>query len=257
MDLRVTLLFFGLLLLCPLTSHAYEVITNDGGAISPVVVIETDSNQDIPRGNVAYFMLGSGSMDLSELNDHLRANGYSTFYSDTVSFGFGGQHVTNSGVLLDGVFFANSQQGHAYVAGDRYETRLTGGALVGNIGYLLVDDKNIRIYPMVGVSINTLRLDINSSYYSDFDYVLTDPNYGTTLSRVGISTAVSLGVDLRLNADRNLRSDMIGFRLGYAFPSATDRWQYNDTDPITNGPNSVGLKGAYFFVTYSPKCWNH
>lgn len=256
MDLRVTLLIIGLLLLSPLTSHAYEVITNDGGAISPAVVIETDTDLDIQRGNVAYFMLGCGSMDIAELNGRLRANGYSTFYSDSVSFGFGGQKVTNSGFLLDGEFFANSQQGHAYVAGDRYETRLSGGALVGNIGYLLVDDKNIRIYPMVGVSINTLRLDINSSYDGYFDDVLAYPDRGNTLSRMGISTAVSLGVDLRLDADKNLRSDMVGIRLGYAFPSASSSWENNDFETIANGPNSVGLKGPYFFVTYSPKCWN-
>jgi hypothetical protein len=191
------------------------------------------------------FLVGAGVFDLSELNDHLRANGYETFGSVITLLGGQGRVVLDSGFVIGG-------HGAALIApsGDSstdFQTSLGGGFGMFDLGFALVHTHSILFTITGGIGGYGLSLEIDDERSARFDEVLQNPGRSTTLSAGGLLVGASIGLDARVSIgkpDKGRRGFFtLGARLGGLFGPPIGSWSLPNAD-VRGGP-STQLVGAH------------
>jgi hypothetical protein len=191
------------------------------------------------------FLAGAGVFDLSELNDHLEANGYDTFGSVIVLLGGEGRAVLDSGFVIGGygaALIAPNEDG----PGD-FQASLGGGFGMFDLGFALVRTRSLLFTITGGIGGYGLSLEIDDERSASFDEVLQEPGRSTTLSAGGLLVGAKLGLDARVpigEPDKGRRGFFtLGVRVGALFGPPIGSWSLANAD-VRGGP-STQLLGAY------------
>jgi hypothetical protein len=192
------------------------------------------------------FMLGVALIDLSALNDRLRANGYETVPSALPIIGGEGHAVFESGFVAGG--HGAAILGPTLSGPGALEAQIGGGFGMADFGFALVRTQSVLFTLTGGIGGYGLSLAIGEKRSSRFDDVLSSPQRGTTLTRGGLLVGLNLGIDARIpigNEDRGRRGFFtLGVRLGGLYGPAISDWSLPEGSDATHGP-STGLTGGY------------
>ncbi len=191
------------------------------------------------------FLVGAGLFDLSELNDHLAANGYETFGDVITLLGGEGRAVLESGFVIGG-------HGAALIAPSRdgssgFQTSLGGGFGMADIGFALVHTRSVLFTITGGIGGYGLSLEIDDERSARFDDVLQNPARSTTLATGGLLVGATIGLDGRVpigRPDKGRRGFFtLGARVGALFGPPIGSWSLPNAD-VRGGP-STQLLGAH------------
>lgn len=207
------------------------------------VLAQEDSR---PRG---FFQAGYQTPDVEELNTALAGAGLPEFGNDFLTLG-GGGFFTAGPFLIGG-------EGHGLLGGDEttpdgeFRTRLNGGYGMFNLGYALVSDGPLDLYPILGIGGGGMQLEIIERSSPTFDGVLADPGTSTRLSSGAFLLSASVAADWRFGADRpRRRSDdddedddddgfggwLLGVRAGWVWAPADVSWELDELNDVAGGP---------------------
>ncbi|MCM2323883.1 MAG: hypothetical protein NDJ90_11540 [Oligoflexia bacterium] len=191
-----------------------------------------------------FFMIGRHFKNPTALNNLLQPRGYGTF-QDGILIGGQGYGVLGNGFLLGG-------EGYGILYGEpkgqlvNYDVSLNGALGFLNVGYLLLNDSRLHIYPMIGLGGGALHLGVHNPNVSTFDNVLTIPARSSDLTRGFLALNFSIGTDYLIdlaNKEDEEGGLAIGLRAGYLLSVSRFGWEVNEAK-ITDGPDTA-LDGFY------------
>jgi hypothetical protein len=195
-------------------------------------------------GGAGYFAAGVQFTDLSDLNNRMADAGYPTFSSEMVSIGGGGYSVTNR-ILIGG-------EGHGLISGDQgYQGRnvsVGGGYGLFTLGYLFRPNRNLRVYPRLGLGGGGLQLEISDQGdATDFDDILDDPNRSASIGRASLLVSLGAGLEYQFSGPEERGGFRLGLRAGYMLSPLESEWQLDDTT-LSGGPDAT-LQGPFIRLT--------
>lgn len=198
------------------------------------------------RGAVFYLMLGNNSLDLDTLNSSLAAKGYSTLDKNFVMFGVGGHAVMDNWVVGGEAHGMNQQK----TSSGAYNLYVSGGYFLVNAGYVVRRSDSYLIYPMVGLGLGTLTLNIQSATSPTFDQALANPKSGTQLTHTSAVFNLALAADgmspVYHAGDNTHMPFTFGFRAGYLFSTPIGGWQ--SLEGNASGGPTFSFTGPYLQV---------
>lgn len=179
------------------------------------------------------FLIGWSQLDLDELNSTLEAAGYSTFSGSSMSLG-GGLSVFISrwwvsGSVLDG----RAEDGSG--AGGDLATSLASWSLSFQGGYVVFASGGLRLFPLIGVGADFLRLKIIDAVTTSFSEVLADPT-GSQLNLELFLFELGLGADFVTPMGLWVAPITLGVRGGYRLALSDDRWTLDNGSELSGGP---------------------
>lgn len=203
-------------------------------------------SQNKRSGGMGFFATGYQVIDINKLNSRLKLFGLPQFDKNYVTLGGGGFGILNN--------FVVGGEGHGLVGSDLsnqfYQTNLTAGYGLFDMGYLIHYSDGLKIFPVVGFGGGGIDLRINEKNIVDFDQVLNNPKKGSILSIAGLMLNFGLNLFYKLNLggdDEKAGGLSFGLSLGYTHFLQLGNWSLFDTE-IAGGPN-VGLTGFYIRFT--------
>lgn len=195
-----------------------------------------------------YMMIGGAALDLDGLNGALAGRGFGEVSGNTFVMG-GGAHVQFGRWLLGGEGFGLFPRDTDTAAGD-WRARVSGGGGVVNVGYAILRLGGTTIYPLVGIGVGALTLEMTERTSPTFDEVIANPGRGSTLNQVAMLVQPAVGFDhfipVAVAGDRRA-GVVVGVRVGYTFSPVTSAW-YLDTTRLPGGVDQ-GIEGAFVRVT--------
>ncbi len=213
--------------------------------IASCVWAEDPPDREEGRG---YFMIGGSLLNVDDLNASLSENGYSELSDSYLSLGGGGHGIVRGKIVVGGEGHALLGRTKTSSVGDQqYDTKLSGGYGLFNIGYVLFKKGGLNVYPLLGIGGGGVELKIAQSSVGSFEDVLSDPNRGSELSTGGLLLDFALGADhlfILGSDDKEEGGILIGLRCGYTLAPFTRDWNLSG-DNLSGGPD-FGISGPYF-----------
>ncbi|MDD9964813.1 MAG: hypothetical protein OXR73_01205 [Myxococcales bacterium] len=220
------------------------------GSMPPSPTAQTDPCECAPRGDkegegAGRFLLGAAFLDLSSLNDRLRAAGYEEYERPITLIGGEARGVTESG-------FVAGIHGAAFIppSGDgpgAARTRLRGGFIALDLGMALIHTRSLLLTVTAGLGGYGLSLSIDSDEDVPFDDVLADPARGSELTTGGFLGMLTVGFDGRLpvgEVEEGYQGFFtLGVRAGALYGAPLSDWNLPEAD-ATDAPSGT-LLGAY------------
>ncbi len=196
---------------------------------------------------IGYFMIGTASVDLSDLNAALRTAGYPKLSGRFLSMGGGGlSFVGNLVIGGEGSGLFNSS-----VTGNGNKISLSGGYGIFEMGYMLFKTKKASLYPLLGIGGGGLNLTITEQNLSaSFSELLKDPTGNVQFSSAAFLMDLGLGGHCLLGVKEKkgrVGGFLVGFRLGYLVAPFSQNWKLSDVS-VLNAPKTV-FSGPYFMIT--------
>ena len=147
-----------------------------------IMVTSTQSHCDEngKRGGFGYIILEGNSMDIQELNTTLSRHGYSQFSNNIFGIGAGGHEIKNRFIFYDGyavLYFPIYK--HSTVGNMNYKTTLSGFYGLYNIGYVIYEKNNLKIFPLLGLGSGVMKMKIIEK--RSFDDILDNPKGNSTI----------------------------------------------------------------------------
>jgi hypothetical protein len=179
------------------------------------------------------FLIGWSQLDLDELNSTLEAAGYSPFSGSSMSLGGGlSVFINRWWVSLSGLYnFAEEGSG----AGGDLATSLSSSSLSVQGGYVVFASGGLRLFPLIGVGADFLRLKISDAVTTSFSEVLADPT-GSQLKLELFLFELGLGADFVTPMWLWFAPITLGARGGYRSAFSDDRWTLDDGSELSGGP---------------------
>lgn len=189
-----------------------------------------------------YFMFGVHFLDIDDLNTRLASLGYAKFPTHFYTIGGGAHGILESGIVIGG-------EGHALLSQKEttgtFKTALGGGYGFFNVGYVVYQQNDFTVYPLLGIGGGSVTMKITDSEAPLFDEVIGDPKRSTELSTGGFLLDMAVGLDYLFQVGEDERDGgiMIGLRAGYTFSPSDSDWEMNGNE-INGGPD-FGVTGPY------------
>lgn len=213
---------------------------------TPKDKIETNDKENKPR-LAGYFTIGGVAINNNAaLNKRLEKYDYPEFNDLMWSFGAGVYGLVTKRIMLGAEL-------HGHVAGQgSFEGRnvsLDSGSGFLNIGYLFDISHPICAYPMLGIGVGLLKMDIGSEPMDDFDEVLENPDRQVTLAQMGGLINLGAGLEYKLGE----KGAFTGFRAGYKMSVGNSQWKSNGFS--LQGAPDASLEGPYLHLMIGWFIW--
>ncbi|MFC1538696.1 hypothetical protein ACFL6H_04670 [Candidatus Latescibacterota bacterium] len=189
-------------------------------------------------------------MDMQDMNTTLSNKGYSKFSNNLFGIGFGGREINKSRyrkfIFNDSsaVFYLPREK-NSTVGNKKYNSSLSGFAGVFNIGYVIYEKNNLKIFPLWGMGGGVMRMRITEK--RSFDDTLDNPK-GSAVITHGISIlSLSVGIEKLFKKKEGEKVDryrMVGIRLGYRH--CPDEYDWKN---VSGGPD-ITMTGPFFMLMY-------
>ncbi len=214
--------------------------------INIFMVMNAHSEEKNTEGGFGYIILEGNSMDIQELNTTLSRRGYSQFSDTIFGIGAGGHEIKNRFIFYDGyavLFFPRYK--NSTVLNKKYNTSLYGFYGLWNVGYIIYEKNNLKIFPLLGFGGGAMKMKIIEK--RSFDDILNNPKGSSTLTH-GISILnLAVGAEKLFRKKEGKKGDrylMFGIRLGYRYCPNEYDWEN-----VLGGPD-ISLTGPYFLVMF-------
>jgi len=190
------------------------------------------------------FNIGYGYMDVSKLNVFIPEN-TSKFKNSMLLVGGSGHIIIENFVIGGSGFGIIGDE----IKTDSFKVNLNGGLGTFDVGYVLINKKRLKFYPMLGIGRGGFGLQILSNKNLSIDHVVKNPGQEINISQSNFVADVSLNLDiipfLKYNELENSYGGfMTGIKIGYIYSLPSSDWEYAGGD-INGGPN-FGYKMFYF-----------
>lgn len=198
--------------------------------------------------------VGVLNTNLDALNDAMGAAGYGAFDETRAFFGGLGYGIINDRVMLGGWGGFTEQT----VESQTNKAKMDYGVGFFNAGYAVINAKNYKCIPFIGVggggyTLDLLPIDQGSPEFHD---VLADPrrtatmNAGYAAVELGLNNHFSFFVFERLEDD-NINTFKMGgnLRVGAFYPVAKSDWKFQDGGTVFKGPSIASKPTFYASVT--------
>lgn len=147
--------------------------------------------------------------------------------------------------------FIYGWEGGGYTGGpfikDDIQVDLEGSFSSFRLGYLVFAKNKFLVYPLLGLSMNSLDFFIHKPDQTMvFSSITQDPLQATTLSFFSTNLDISLNVNYLVGGkmtDNGGGGFMLGLQVGYQAPPFSTKWTY-DNGGVTDGPG-FNMDGFY------------
>jgi hypothetical protein len=207
------------------------------------LIVPPASAQSTSNG---YFQAGIHWIDLESLNFRLAQSGIPPFEQHFLTLG-GGGHVEFDRIMIGG-------EGHGLLEQEQtaggFERELVGGYGFFDVGFLFVQEPDLRAYVLAGLGGGGFELQSEQRLLTTFDEVLANPSLGAEMTITAFLLQAAIGVDYiaRFNGGGGFRGLSVGLRAGFTYAPTTGEWEFNDTD-APGGPE-LGMTGPYIRLSF-------
>jgi hypothetical protein len=188
--------------------------------------------------------------NLGSLNNALNADGIPSLGTNAIWINASMNHVWGQWITEDGIGFTpitTAQANNVKAEYNQYQ-------VYGRLGYNLLSEKDMRLFPFVGVNFSAAVLDIQDrariDNTSDFATEILNSTSSKTLYQPNFGIELGVGYDYLIQAKpKNMgcvlvqRSVPLGVRAGYYINAYQGDWKV-DNQSLTGGGDK---KGAVFF----------
>lgn len=209
------------------------------------------AQEDAPVKGIGmgYSMFGSSVLDLSAINSRLKNHGYSTMADNFFSVGGGGHAIINNRLIIGG-------EGHSLLGEENvsnmYKSSLIGGYGLFDVGYVVFNKSQLRVYPMLGIGGGGMTLKIRQKPTSlSFNDVLNNPERGVELSTSGFLLSFAIGADylLLIGGDEHGKGGFVfGIRAGYTLSPFQHDWMLDELE-LSDAPKTE-ITGPFITVMF-------
>lgn len=204
------------------------------------------SEKDFTKGGGGYFSIGYGNYDVGKLQDFL-PEGTEELSNDHLLIGGGGHSYINNFIIGgSGLGISGSS-----ISNDSLEANTSGGMGFLDLGYMIVQNKKIGFYPLVGIGAGGFGININELKKLSLEDVRNDPGRAIEASTGGLMLDFSLNFNfypLMKEEDGGYGGLLTGLEVGYNHSFYNGEWEH-DGGTITNGPD-FNLTGFYAKLTF-------
>ncbi len=195
-----------------------------------------------------YFMIGGSTLDIDALNSRLGNKGYSELSDTFTSIGGGGFIKVSDKVLLglEGQVHIGGQES-SVIGSNNYSSRIIGGHVFFNTGYLVYSSDHLDLFPILGIGLGGMGIKI---VQTSFDNILDNPHSFPNLSTYSFLLNFAIGTDYKIKLSGEETEEkffIVGLRGGYAFSPLKSGW-YQDEFKLTGAPDG-GFIGPYVCLT--------
>jgi hypothetical protein len=208
-----------------------------GFGIPATAAAQAPGASDPVESGRGFFMVGTQRLYVDDLNRSMDAAGYPGFSSSALTLGGGG--LGSQGAFLIG------GEGHGVLGSDRttasgdLQTRIGGGYGLFTVGYDLLPDDALSVYPLIGIGAGALSVKIHERGAPLFDDLLENPRRGVEMSRVSFLLMLAVGGDFLVEVphDGPERGGFaVGLRVGYMASLGQRSWS-SDVGNVAGGPD--------------------
>jgi hypothetical protein len=201
---------------------------------------------------------GYGNMDVSNLQGFVPQT-YRVFNNDQFALGVSAHIIVNRYVMGINGFG---------IKGDRIKNDSTVTSLGGNkrtieLGYVLLEKKNLSIYPMIGIGMVSYGVNIVKNKNVSVGEILLDPGQGIDVFMENFVADLSLNLNLYpvlvLNKNKQrIGGVLTGLRIGYLYSLPNSIW-FSQGGDVLGGPNFgmnmfyLKIKAGGFFSKNKPE----
>lgn len=208
-----------------------------------ITFIQTTNGQEKSSknfGGVGFFTPGIHFTNTSGLNKSLSDYGIPGFSGTAYSFGGAG------GGIMNNFYIGGEGHGMDFVPGknNKYNTELSSGYGLLNVGYIIYAKKSFVLYPILGIGSggNTLKIQSVTEPNDDFEEILSSNN--TTLKSSYFMINAAINGDFFIGKGRSGLA--IGWSLGYFFSLPKSHWEHQN-NPVNN-IETFQTDGFYFRI---------
>ncbi len=202
---------------------------------------------DNDLSGLAFVSLGTHNINLEEFDTALASSSlpYPPLETSMYTFGAGGVIIIKDWII--------SAEGSGLLANSKtfgdYNSKLSGGYVTLNTGFLLAKSRSFMIYPLVGIGGGS----INYKIYQEpddmiFADVLENPSTETSLNNKSIYMNLAMSLHYNIHTfrdDRDSGNFFIGAKAGYKATIKSFDWYIQGTSTkLAEGP-ITGLDGYY------------
>lgn len=203
---------------------------------------EDGKNKEIQMMGGLVLSGGYGYMNVSKLQAFVPKN-ISKFSSNHIIMGANGFAIHNKFIYgISGCAITGD-----LIKSDSINVSLKGGVGTFDFGYLILNKKNIKIYPMIGIGGSAYGLQIEKNKDVSVKNISDDPGQEIKITKGGFAADLSLNLNFTpsssFNEKNNYGGIMTGIKLGYIYSLPSSDWKFSGGD-ITGGPN-FGLNMFY------------
>ena len=207
---------------------------------------EPSLNLDVWNGAKIYYQPGFSFFDTNALNQAIAPAGYGNYSGTFLSQG-GGFQIVLDRIILGGSTF--SQSGFRTASSQGQTIGVSSGYGLLNLGYVLWQEKNFSLYPILGIGSGSSKISSSESLAKLFTFnSTTEVN---ELSSSQIIMDLGLGADylLDFNGDPAHASGLlVGLKLGYVFVPSPPQWEMGGK-PFGGSIPNLNSQGPYLSIS--------
>lgn len=205
---------------------------------------EPNLNWDVFQGAKAWYDPGFSFLDTTAFNGAIANQGYNNLSNVFISQG-GGAHLILDRIILGGSGMGLNGFRSANAAGD--VLGVSGGYGLFNLGYMVYQDQNFNLYPVLGIGSGHLSVSGSGSLNKVFGLSGSEDVSRIDSNQVVLDIGIGADYLIDFNADSaNATGLLVGLKLGYLFVPSPTQWEANRR--LVGGTNLPNLsnQGLYF-----------
>ena len=189
-----------------------------------------------------HFVAGVARFEFADLDARVAAAGLPSVARTAATFGIGTD--VRAGRMLFGASFQSliTRDNRS----DAYRTRLGGAYTLLDAGVAVVDGDGWSLYPIAGVGLTQLSVNIREMGEFTFDEGLARPSREIGMSGLGASAHAGVIVERRFH--RGDAEYAVAIRGGITRSFGSQRWT-SDANKVDDGPS--GVRGSYLRLMFS------
>ena len=189
-----------------------------------------------------HFVAGVARFEFADLDARVAAAGLPSVARTAATFGIG------TDVRAGRMFFGASFQSLITRdnSNDAYRTRLGGAYTLLDVGVAVVDRDTWSLYPVAGIGLTQLSVNIREMGEFTFDEGLSRPSREIGMSGLGAATHAGLLIERRFH--RGEAEYALAIRAGITRGFGSQSWM-SDAKKVDDGPS--GVRGSYLRLMFS------
>lgn len=204
--------------------------------LSPLNAQDIQEKQDAQMMGGLGLSIGYGYMDVSKLHVFVSDN-ISKFSSNHLVMGATAFAIRNRCIYgLNGYSITGD-----LIKTDSINVSLKGGVGTFDFGYIILNKKNLKFYPMIGIGGSGFGIKIDKNKDVSASNISDNPGQEINITKGGFVGDFSLNLNLFPSlecTDKNSSCGgiMTGLKVGYVYSIPSTDWKFAGGD-ITGGPN--------------------